>query len=61
MNNICPCEKCRKQMKKGVDSMIATKRSNSFVISDYIDDMSTGGWTECENCPDYNFPEDDEE
>jgi len=55
----CPCKKCKKQMKIGVDSLIDEGAPN-MVIIDYINDMTTGQWTQCENCSDNNFTAKDE-
>lgn len=50
----CPCENCKKQMKLGIDELI-DEGAPSMVIVDYIHDMTTGNWVECENCKENDF------
>jgi len=47
----CPCENCRKATVRGIKSM-REEGSPEFCIYDYIQEMETGLWIECENCPD---------
>jgi len=50
----CPCKKCIDAIKKGVKSM-KEEGSPEFCIYDYIQEMETGLWIECEDCPDNDW------
>jgi len=50
----CPCKKCSDAIKKGVKSM-KEEGAPGFCIQDYVQEMLSGDWVECENCQDNDW------
>jgi hypothetical protein len=49
----CECNKLISEIERGIDSMVKQK-APSFVIEDYIEEMKSGEWVGCVNCPNRN-------
>ena len=56
MNEKCPCKKCLDATKRGIKSM-EKEDADNFSKYDYVTDMTSDLWEECENCKDSNWEE----